>query len=102
MALFAPPDWPSVVINIVALAAGFGSGTVRLFHSSTPANYVDIEVAASYVGPLEFAVAPTWTPSASLGGFQFHQFALTREADNVVDDLAEDFSILAVVLTEGP
>ena len=104
MALFAPSSWPSVAVSILGLAESFGSGNVRLrLGSEDGDNDVTIAVAASFLGELDFPTPLSWSPgSGALAGLQFSQFPLTRVGDDATNDtLAEDFAILAVILTNG-
>ena len=104
MPLFAPSSWPSVAVSILGLAASFGSGNVRLrLGSEDGDNDVTIAVAASFLGELDFPTPLSWSPgSGALAGLQFSQFPLTRVGDDATNDtLAEDFAVLAVILTNG-
>lgn len=102
MPLFAPASWPSVNVGILALAASFGSGNVRLrLGSEDGDNDVTIAVAASFVGNLTFPTPLSWSAgSGPFDGLQFVQFPLTRVGDDATNDtLAEDLGVLAVILT---
>lgn len=104
MPLFAPSAWPSVTVSILGLAAAFGSGNVRLrLGDEDGHNDVTIAVVASFLGELDFPTPLLWNPgSGVLAGMQFAQFPLTRVGDDAVNDtLAEDFGVLAVILTNG-
>lgn len=95
----APLGWPSVVINMYALAASFGSGNVRLYHSGEPDTAVNVPIAAGYSGELAFPTAPTWTAITST--LQAAQLSLTRMATHTNDTLDEPLAILAIYLTPG-
>jgi hypothetical protein len=97
MPMYAPASWPSVNINVLALASSFGSGTVRL-ECTTNSVTVNLAVAAFYAGVAFPNVA--FSPGNAALGSTF-QFAMRRKNSGVAGNLAERFCILAVYLTEG-
>ncbi len=103
MPLFAPASWTSVNVGILGLAASFGSGNVVFrLGSEDEENDVTVAVAASFVGNLTFPTPLSWSAgSGPFAGLQFAQFPLTRVGDTGADTLAEDFAVLAVILTNG-
>lgn len=104
MPLFAPASWSSVNVGILALAASFGSGNVRLrLGSEDGDNDINIAVAGVFIGNLVFPTPLSWSAgSGPFAGLQFAQFPLTRVGDDAVNDtLAEDLGVLAVILTNG-
>lgn len=103
MTLFAPGSWPSVNVGILALAASFGSGDVRLrLGSEDGDDDLVITVAAAFIGNLVFPTPLSWSAaSGPFAGLQFSQFPLCRVGGDVTDTLAEDLGVLAVVLTPG-
>lgn len=66
-------------------------------------DYVDIALAAAYVGPLTFPTGPTWSPgSGVLADWQFAQYPICRVGGNAADTLnGEDFGILSVAVSNG-
>lgn len=103
MVLFAPASWSTVNVGILGLAASFGSGNVRLrLGAADVENDVTIAVAGAFVGDLDFPTPLSWSAaSGPFAGVQFVQFPLNRLGGDGADTLAEDFGVLAVVLTNG-
>lgn len=101
MPLLAFAGWSTVDIHIVGIASAFGSGTVRMAHANV-GDFVDIEVAAFYVGPLDFPTGPTWSPGAGVfAGYKTAQLPLLRVGSHVNDDLNQGFCTLFVATAPG-
>lgn len=102
MPLLAPASWPSVRIDVLALADNFGSGNVML-EQGAPGGGDTVTVTCTnvYVGELAFT-GPTWSPGSGVfADYQFAQLPIARYGDNVADTLNEGFSVLFVALTNG-
>lgn len=103
LSMMVPGDWEDPDVHIIGLSHDFSSGTVRFHHAASPSNAVNAE--ATPVAAVTFDGADiAWVETANPGvgdTYLSYTMAFVRECLHADDDLAANFCVIGVFVTNG-